>query len=584
MSLPTRSLFVRGSFRFVPTAVAAAGWLLAATLAWAAPADPVAPAATASTPHPGSAPAPHDAARTRVRLTILSTTDLHGHIAPVDDFTGRPAQLGLAKIATLIRQARQDNPQALLIDVGDTIQGSPLVYFHTRRGTERPHPMMLAMNALRYDAMAVGNHEFNFGRAVLDRARREANFPWLSANIIVRARDEAAFVPYVLKEVAGVRVAILGLTTAGIPWWENPQHIADLEFRDPVAVAKKWIPRLREELRADVVVAAFHSGLDEDLATGAVAAGTIATENQALALAREVPGVDLILIGHTHKDLPALVVNGVLLAQAGRWGDRLARADLYLARRPNGAGWTVLGKGSRTIPVTAETTPDQSLLDLTAAYDRDTQAWLNQPIGTCAAELTARSAREQDTALLDLVQRVQLEAGQADVSLAASFNPGARIPAGQVTVRDIYSLYVYENTLVVVEATGAQLKAALEHAARFYRPADGATRSLAERVDPNIPGYNFDVAEGVTYTLDLRRPLGDRITDLRFRGEPLAPDRKLRLALNSYRHNGGGGYTMFKDAPVLARDSREIRDLIIEWVERHHEIPAAPSGNWKLVD
>lgn len=517
----------------------------------------------------------------RARITILSTTDLHGHITPVDDFTGKPAQHGLAKVATLVRQARKDNPRALLIDVGDTIQGSPLVYHHTRLGGEHPHPMAIAMNALGYDSMTIGNHEFNFGRAVLDRMRREAAFPLLSANSILRSSGEPAFVPYVIKEVDGVRVAILGLTTPGIPHWENPTTIADLEFRDPLVVAKYWIPRLRGELRADLVVVALHAGLEEDLITGAVSPGTLAAENRALALAREVPGIDVMLLGHTHKEIPALVVNGVLISQAGRWGDRLARADVFLQKARSGAGWSVLAKGARTIPVTAEIEADAGTLERIAAYDRDTQAWLDKTIGEAAVELTAREARERDTALLDLVQRVQLDAGKAEVSLAASFTPSARIPAGRVTVRDIYSLYVYENTLVVIEATGAQLKAALEHAARFYQPAAPGTRP-ADRINPSVPGYNFDVAEGVTYVLDLKRPLGERVTNLRFRGEPLDPNRTLRLALNSYRHNGGGGFTMFKNAPVLQRDSREIRDLIIEWVEKNRVIPAKPSDNWRL--
>jgi 2',3'-cyclic-nucleotide 2'-phosphodiesterase / 3'-nucleotidase len=149
-------------------------------------------------------------------------------------------------------------------------------------------------------------------------------------------------------------------------------------------------------------------------------------------------------------------------------------------------------------------------------------------------------------------------------------------------VRDVAGLYVYENTLVVVELTGAAIKAALEHSAHYFRPHEPG-KTAAELIDPAIPGYNFDLAEGVDYTIDLRRPLGDRIVDLTYRGAPLAPDQRLRVAINNYRHNGGGGYTMFRDAPVLHRSNTEIRDLIIQWVERHPEIPVEPSNNWRLV-
>ncbi|HEY5769384.1 MAG TPA: 5'-nucleotidase C-terminal domain-containing protein, partial [Terrimicrobium sp.] len=187
-----------------------------------------------------------------------------------------------------------------------------------------------------------------------------------------------------------------------------------------------------------------------------------------------------------------------------------------------------------------------------------------------------------DTALLDLIQRVQLDASGADVSLAATFNPKARIAKGPVTVRDISSLYIYENTLVVLEISGSQLKEALEYSARFFRAYEPG-KSATELIDRRIPGYNFDAAEGVDYEIDLARPQGDRIQNLTFRGKRLDPSRKLKLAVNNYRHNGGGGYTMLKDAPVLSKSSEEIRELIIAWVEKHRAIPTEATKNWKIV-
>ncbi|QYM78323.1 bifunctional metallophosphatase/5'-nucleotidase [Horticoccus luteus] len=518
----------------------------------------------------------------RAQVTLLATTDLHGHLLPLDDYTGQPSPLGVAKLATLIAQARRNAPDLLLIDSGDTIQGTPLAYFHARKNNAPPDPMMLAMNALQYTSMTVGNHEYNFGPAVLAKARGEAHFPWLSANTYRTGTDETAYAPYVVKEVAGVRIGILGLTTPGIPYWENPENYAGLEFRPLLSEAKKWTTLLRSREHVDAVVIAMHGGLEEDLATGRRPPGNIPGENAAVALAREVPGLDVILLGHTHREVPALVVNGVLLTQAGHWGDFLARVDLYFSRPSTDAPWTLLAKGAHTIPVRADTPADPAILAIAAPYQRETQAWLTREIGTCAQPLGAEDAQFRDTALLDLVQRAQLEAGHADVSLAASFNRHARIAAGPVTVRDIASLYPYENTLYVLEVTGAQLKAALEHSARYFLPYV-AGKSPAELVDPSIPAYNFDVAEGVSYEIDLRRPIGDRIQHLTFQGAPLAPDRKLRLATNNYRYNGGGGYTMLKTARVLAHPSAEIRDLLIAWVERHHDIPVTPTGNWRLV-
>jgi len=518
----------------------------------------------------------------RAWITVLSTTDLHGNILPIDYYTGMPDARGLAAVATLVRQARDENRTGtLLVDSGDVIQGSPLSYVHNTVNNAPPDPMMLAMSALGFDAMAVGNHEYNHGRTILEKARREASFPWLSANTYKAGTNETAYQPYIVKALNGVRVGVLGLTTPGIPSFENPENYQGLEFRPAVPEARKWVAILRDRERADLVVVAMHMGLEEDLRTGIPTPGQVPNENAALAIARAVPGIDLILMGHTHRDVSSLVVGGALLMQANLWGRHLGRADFSLEKDTAGR-WRVVSKQSRTIPVSLQTQADPQIAAIAQPYDRETRAWLGRVIGESDAELSALDARERDNALLDLVQRVQLDEGHADVSMVAPFNRQARVPKGPVTVRQIAALYVYDNTLVVLQVTGAQLKAALEHSARFFRDYV-AGRSPAELVDERIPDYNFDVAEGVTYDLDISRPVGDRIRNLRFHGEPLAAGQTLRLATNNYRVNGGGGYTMYQGVPVLSRSSDEIGEMIIRWVERHHRIPSEPTGNWKIV-
>ncbi len=519
-------------------------------------------------------------ATNRVQITILGTTDLHGNIYPVDYYTNKPDNRGLAKIAALIKRVRKENPNLLLVDSGDTIQGTPLAYYHNKKNNQPPDPMMLAMSALNYDAMAVGNHEYNFGLAVLEKARNEARFPWLSANTYERGSDKTHYQPYIVKEVSGVRVGILGLTTPGIPNWENTQNYAGLEFHEPVGEARKWVAVLRDKERADVVVVAMHMGLEEDLRTGQINPGQVANENMALSIAKQVAGVDLIFMGHTHRDVPSLYLGGVLLTQANHWGRHLARTDLYLEK--DGERWRVYAKSARTIPVDDKVEADQEILKLTANYNDETQKWLSRAIGNSDEELTAREARFRDAAILDLIHRVLLEAGKADVSMAAVFNAEARISKGPVTVRDIAGLYVYENTLVVLEITGKQLKDALEHSARYFRAYEPG-KTAAELVDEKIPAYNFDIAEGVEYEIDIRKPQGQRIQNLQFRGKPLNPNQKLKLATNSYRVNGGGGYTMYKGAPEVYRSSEEIREKIIDWVERHKTIPTKPTNNWRIV-
>lgn len=516
----------------------------------------------------------------RVQITILGTTDLHGNINPIDYYTNKPDNRGLAKVATLINRVRKEQPNTLLVDSGDTIQGSPLSSFHSRKNNVRTDPMMLVMNSLNYDAMAVGNHEYNFGLKVLEKARGEAKFPWLSGNTYEKGTDRTHYKPYVVKDVAGVKIGILGLTTPGVPYWDNPPNYAGLEFRNPVPEARKWVQALRTQEKVDVVVIAMHMGLGEDLRTGEASTGQIPHENEAVTIAKEVPGVDVIFMGHTHRDTPALYINGVLLTQANHWGRHLARADLYLQKEPS--GWRVYAKSARTIPADDRVEPDPAVVKLAEPYDRQTQEWLERVVAESPEDLTAEEARFRDTAILDLVQKVQLEAGKADVSMVASFNQNARIAKGPVTVRDVTELYVYENTLAVLEITGQQLKDALEHSAKYYKPYESG-KSLRELIDEKIPAYNFDIAEGVTYDLDISKPIGSRIQNLRFKGQPLAPTRKLRLATNNYRVNGGGGYTMYKNAPVVYRSSEEIRELMVDWLERNKTVPVTANNNWRIV-
>jgi 2',3'-cyclic-nucleotide 2'-phosphodiesterase/3'-nucleotidase len=523
----------------------------------------------------------HASGPSRSHVVILSTTDMHGRIFPIDYYTNKYDNVGIAKVATLIKAARKDDPNLLLLDSGDTIQGTPLEYFHNQRNNTPPDPMMLAMNALHYDAMAVGNHEYNFGLKVLEKARREAKFPWLSANTYDQGAARTHYRPYIVKEVGGVRIGVLGLTTPGIPNWENVPNYAGLEFHETVSEAKKWVAALRNTEKVDVVVIAMHMGIEEDLRTGEKSPSQVPNENAAMAIARQVTGVDVILMGHTHRPVNDLFVNGVLLTQANRWASHLARVDLYVEKDASSV-WRVVGKSAQIIPVIEKTEIDAEIAKLAEPYDKETQGWLGRAIGESSAELTAQGCRFHDTAIIDLIQHVQLEAGNADVSMAACFNPQARIAKGQVTVRDIAGLYEYENTLVTLELTGQQLKDALEHSARYFKEYQ-VGKSLNDLVDTRIPGYNFDVAEGVTYDIDLTKPFGQRIQNLRFKGQALDPNKKLRVVTNNYRVNGGGGFTMFKNAPVVYRSSAEVRDLIIDWVEKNKTIPTQTDNNWLIV-
>ncbi len=513
----------------------------------------------------------------RQTITLLSTTDIHGHIEPIDYYSNKPSNFSLAKIATLVKQQRAEAPKALLLDCGDTTQGTPLAYYFAVKDLKPKNPTIAAFNEMHYDAMAVGNHEFNFGLLEMWKAKRESNFPWLAANLkeIYTAGD--GFIrPYIIKNIGGVRIAIVGFITPGVPRWEIPEHYRGYQFEPIVEAAQRVIPQVHKQ--ADLVVVIMHSGLDRDPATGKIFEGQENLgENAAWELAEQVPGIDMIFYGHTHSEMPELTVNGVLMAQAKNWGGSLARADILMERDEAGH-WRVVSKHSRVIKTTESVAADPAILKLAAPYEAATEKYLDTPIATSEAAMDGSRARYEDDPLVDLIHRVQLEAGHADVSMATMFYTGVQIPKGPVTVRQAAALYVYDNSLYTVEMTGAQLKDALEHAASFY-----TAWPAPEGVPLKLPGYNADSAEGVSYEIDLTKPVGERVQNLMFHGKALDPSEKLRVAINNYRYTGGGGYSVYQGLPILDQPGEEIRDLLIEYVTRTGKIPSAADRNWKIV-
>jgi len=530
----------------------------------------------------------------RVTVTVLATTDLHGNLYPVDYFTGKPSDRGLAKIATLVRAARRDAPNALLIDCGDTIQGTPVetVYqsyvttgrlpLHLKfRGRALRHdPMMAAMNQLGYTALVLGNHDFNFGLKNLDHARRDAGFPWLSANTVVEPGSLARpFDPYTVRTVDGVKVAIIGLTTPAIPEWEEPAHYQGYRFLDAQQVAQSEVATLRRDVHPDMVIAAVHAGLGRPERRHSP--GAEPPENMVLDIAKEVRGLDAIVFGHSHQQLAGDRVGDVLLVQPKNWGGSLARLDFTLD--DSSGHWRVVDKASRLIPVKPETVADPEILSIARPYHELAERFLNTPVAESPVDMTGRIARFEDTALVDAIQTVQLANTGADVSFTALFYPGVTIPKGPVTVRQIAALYVYDNELYTLQGDGRMVKDALENAARFFRTCPDRACSHGPLVSHEAAGFNYDMAEGVDYEIDLTRPEGQRIVNLNWHGRPLDPNQKLRIAVNNYRAGGSGGYGMFRNATVLWKSNTDIRTLIIEYYSTHHRLPARASGNWRIV-
>lgn len=504
-----------------------------------------------------------------LHIQILGTTDMHGHVMAEDTFSLQPANQGWAKVATLIRQMRAANPNTVLLDCGDTIQGEPLNYVHNALRRDLPEPSIAIMNALGYAAMAVGNHEYNFGLDVLRAAEKQATFPFLSANT-VEASGQGAFPASTVVTVAGVRILVVGFTTPWIPRWEEPENYQGLRFLDIVDTARTLIPKLKAQTHADVVVALLHSGL------GAVD-GHSGDENEALRLADQVPGLDVILTGHTHQPI-VTSHKGIPILQAECYGRSLAVVDLDLTS--TGGKWHLTSAQGKLVHPEAGTPVDGEVLTLTEALRTATGRYLDTPATELLTDLDGRWERMEDTPVAQLLHLIQLRATGAQLSAVACVDPHLFIPKGPTSVRQFYALVPYENRVARIRITGQQLKRYLEHAAQAYHYS-----WQPDLFNPEMPFFDVDTVAGVDYALDLGKPVGQRVTSLTYRGKPVQPGDSFTLALSTYRLRGGGGYMDaigFHGQPEMITKELQ-RNLLLEYVLSHPTVSIAAANNWRTI-
>ncbi|MFF9487831.1 bifunctional metallophosphatase/5'-nucleotidase [Streptomyces sp. NPDC014676] len=564
------------------SAVTGAGVALAGTAA--------APAAEAAEAGRGRKPVK------RYALTVMGTTDLHGHVfnwdyfkdAEYTDAAGN-AQ-GLARVSTLVDQVREEKGRrnTLLLDAGDTIQGTPLTYYFAKvdpiTAEGGPvHPMAQAMNAIGYDAVALGNHEFNYGIETLRKFEEQCDFPLLGANALDAKTLKPAFPPYFIKKfhVKGappVKVAVLGLTNPGIAIWDKAYVQGKLTFPGLEEQAAKWVPRLRS-MGADVVVVSAHSGSS---GTSSYGDQLPYVENAAANVARQVPGIDAILVGHAHQEIAELRVANeetgreVVLSEPLCYAERLTLFDFELAFERG--RWRVESvKASLRDAATVEDDPRITRL-LRDEHARVVE-YVNQVVGSATETLTTVEARYKDVPIIDLIGKVQEDVVRAALagteyaslpvlSQASPFSRTSQIPAGEVTIRDLSSLYVYDNTLVAKLMTGAQVRAYLEYSAEYFvRTAAGAAVDVAKLTNAGgRPDYNYDYVSGLSYDIDIAQPAGSRIRNVTFGGAPLDDAARFVFAVNNYRANGGGAFPHVASAKELWAESTEIRTRIAEWV------------------
>lgn len=533
-------------------------------------------------------------------LVIMATTDIHSNLYPWDYYANQPDEtVGLAKIYTLVKEIRAAHPHTLLFDNGDLIQGTPLASYLVNEGLPKAgdvHPIIDVLNRMGYDAAAFGNHEFNFGLPYAEQAVAGAQFPYLAANIYRPGTLDPYFTPYVIleRQIEGqpIKIGVIGFVPPQIMVWDRGNLTGRVETGTIVDAARRYIPQIKAE-GADLIIALAHTG------------ASTSTENAALALAQEFPEIDVIIAGHSHLEIPGPglpdypegKVNGVQLVQPGFWGKYLGVVTLELERAGN--RWQVTSKRAELRP----TQPVEAAPEV-LAWARDvheaTIAYVTSPIGETLVPISSRASQLTDTAVIQLINDVQMEyvaehlkgteyEGLPVLSAAAPYKSGrggetdfTDIPAGGITIGDVASIYIYDNTLKALKVTGAELKAWLEHAAQKFQQVTPGRGE--EPIFTDFRGYNFDQIDGVEYKIDITRPLGDRIVGLTYQGEPVRPDQEFILATNNYRADGGGGFPATGEAATLVLDPGiASRELIVQYIAQRGTINPTPDHNWSLV-
>ncbi len=538
-------------------------------------------------------------------LIILETTDLHGVVLPYDFMEQQKTDVSLASIASYVKKARSGPAPVFLLDNGDNLQGQPSVYYYNFIDTVSPHINAVAFNALKYDAITVGNHDIEAGHAVYDRLVREYHFPLLAANAVNLSTGKPYFKPFTIIEKKGIRVAVFGLVTPSIPQWLPPELYSGMEFRDMLETAKKYMPQIKKE-KPDLIVGLFHSGWDgrDDESTG----GSHYDKNGVAAIAQNVPGFDVILCGHNHNVVNTTIVNSegdsVLILEGGSRAQKIARVDVRFVRNSGGKVRPV-AKGS--IVDVRDYSPDPEFISNFKVHDADVKEYVSKVIAHSEANMSSRDSYFGSSPFVDMVHSIQLEITGADISFSAPLSFDVSIPAGPVTVGDMFKLYRFENMLYTMWMTGSEIKNYLEYSYSDWLntmkgPGDNLLKFQMTKEGKilirngeawlaNQP-YNFDSAAGIDYTVDVSKPVGKRVTIKSFsNGTPFEMNKRYDVAVNSYRGNGGGGHftsgagiqaAKLPERLVSSTD-KDLRYYILVNLENRKTIRPAALNNWKIV-
>lgn len=543
-----------------------------------------------------------------IHLKVIETSDVHGHFFPHDFMENRPLTGTLSRANTYInRQRQQYGDRLLLIDNGDILQGQPCVYWSNYVMPEDENLAASVINYMKYDAETVGNHDIEPGHKVYDKWIREVRCPLLGANIVTKQEPTDGrpyqvydgLMPYSVHYKDGVKICVLGMLTPSIPHWLNRDIWKGMEFLEMVACAKKWVKYIKENEQPDLIFGLFHSGLE-----GGIIDDKGAEENATAAVAREVPGFDIIFFGHDHQVHNEWITNiegqRVLILDPSCYVQNVAEAELVLTYKN---GHLVKKDIKGQIVSVRDEQIDQQMVNHFQPQIEAAKKYVARRIGRFEHPIYTRESFFGNSAFTDLIHNLQMKISGADISFNAPLSFNTVINAGDVTQADMFKLYRFENLLFVLRMTGEEIRKHLEYSYDMWTntmtsPEDHALRLNEDsKEDQQRTGFqyytfNFDSACGIDYEVDLTKPDGQKVHILEMsNGQPFDEKKWYKVVMNSYRANGGGellthGAGIPKDSlcsRVLFHSELDQRHYLTKEIERMGTINPQPNHNWRFI-